>query len=250
MEIKTIRKYSDIQARLAESLQGDVRLGLLGSVEDRSSSHPIQKIVLGRGNGQRVLISAGIHGDEPAGVEAVCSFLERKEYLALSKQWEITLLPCINPFGYERRTRSNHEGVDLNRQFKSPSPPREVALVQSLFDCPFDLTMELHEDEDSSGYYLFHSATSGLKTDLASRVLHAVQKVMPINRDSEIDGYPAQEGIIARVSEPEAMDWWPMALYALSQGAGLCLTLETATRWPLKNRVDAHLQAIGTALER
>jgi len=247
MEINPIHKYSDIQSRLASSLDGG--LVPLGKVETHSSSHPIEKIVLGRGNSKRVLISAGIHGDEPAGVETICSWIEGREYLKFINDWEITLIPCINPFGYESGTRVNHEGVDLNRQFKSLSPPREVALVQSVFLNPFDLTMELHEDEDSSGYYLYHSGASDLNTDLPFSVLNEVQKVMPVNSDSEIDGMPARGGVIERVSNLEKMDWWPMALYALSKGSRTCLTLETAPRFSMENRVDAHLKAIKTALD-
>ncbi|MCH7622916.1 MAG: M14 family metallocarboxypeptidase [Nitrospinae bacterium] len=249
MSIKSIRKYSEILSRLKSSFDGSENCVSLGEISDSSLSHSIERIVLGRGNGKRVLISAGIHGDEPAGVETVCSFIERKEYLRFVQEWEITLVPCINPFGYEANTRSNHEGVDLNRKFKSPSPPREVVLAQKLFDSKFDLTLELHEDVDSSGYYLFHLSADGLRPALVPGILKNVKTVMPINMDSEIDGNPANEGVIERVSIDDKMDWWPMAFYSLSKGTSTCLTLETATRFPMRTRVEAHLQAIETALE-
>jgi len=246
MASQTIRKYSDIRERLISSLDG--KLVPLGKVEARSSSHLIEKVVLGSGNPKRVLISAGIHGDEPAGVETICSLIETRDYLDFMPKWEITLLPCINPFGYERGTRINLEGMDLNRQFKSPAPPKEVALVQSVFDRAFDMTIELHEDEDSSGYYLYQSVASDLMTDLTFHILNEVQKVMPINGDSTIDDMPARDGAIERVSDVETMDWWPMALFALSKGTRLCLTLESTQQFPIKTRVDAHLTAIRTAL--
>lgn len=249
MEIKSIRNYSEILSRLASSLDGVGKIAPLGTVDTRFSSLPVEKIVLGCGNSKKVLISAGIHGDEPAGVETICSLIEGKVYLEFVQNWEITLIPCINPFGYESGMRVNHEGVDLNRQFKSPSPPREVALVQSVLHSPFDLTMELHEDEDSSGYYLYHSSGFELRTDLTLSVLREVQKIMPVNMDCEIDGTTANGGVIERVSDPEKMEWWPMALYALSKGTRTCLTLETASRFPMENRVDAHLRAIRTALD-
>jgi protein MpaA len=249
MKIRSIRNYADIQTRIASALDGVMNAVPLGIVENNTSSYPIDKVVLGSGNPKRVLISAGIHGDEPAGVETICSFIERKEYLSFFKNWEITLVPCINPFGYERGTRNNHEDMDLNRKFKSSSPPREVSLIQSVFERPFDLTMELHEDEDSSGYYLFYSFDSGFKTELAHQILNEVQPIMPVNRDADIDGFPAQAGVIERVSEHETMDWWPMALYSLSKGTRICLTLETAPQFPMENRVNAHLQAIRTALD-
>ncbi|NIQ01678.1 MAG: DUF2817 domain-containing protein, partial [Nitrospinaceae bacterium] len=61
------------------------------------SEYPLCAVSLARGGSHRVLISAGIHGDEPAGVEALCHFLERREYRSFLRHWEIVLIPCINP---------------------------------------------------------------------------------------------------------------------------------------------------------
>ncbi len=250
MSVKPMRKYADILSRLKSSLDGqEGRWVSMGDVANSKSIHRIEKIVLGGGNVKRVLISAGIHGDEPAGVETVCSFIQEKIYQKYLLDWEITLVPCINPFGYENDTRANHEGVDLNRKFKSPAPPQEVVLAQKLFQSVFDLTLELHEDIDSSGYYFFLSRASGIGSDLAHGILNNVKLVMPINMDSKIDGISAKGGVIERVGLDETMDWWPMALYSLSKGSGACLTLETATRFPMQTRVRAHLKAIETALE-
>jgi hypothetical protein len=159
----------------------------------------------------------------------------------------MTVVPCINPFGYEANTRTNHEGVDLNRKFKSSTPPPEVVLAQGLFDSPFELTIELHEDVDSSGYYFFHASPSRLS--LVEGILDKVKTVMPINMDSEIDGIQANGGVIERTGIDKTMDWWPMAYYSLSRGTQTCLTLETATQFPMQTRVQAHLIAIETALE-
>ena len=249
MSVKSIRNYSDILTRLKSSLNGSESFVSLGEIKNSSSSHSIDKIIFGRGNDKRVLISAGIHGDEPAGVETVCSFIERKNYLRFLQEWEITLVPCINPFGYETNTRTNHEGVDLNRKFKSPSPPQEVILAQKLFDTSFDLTLELHEDVDSSGYYFFHTSADGFRPALVPGILKNVKPIMPINMDSEIDGIPATGGIIERLTIDDTMDWWPMAYYSLSKGTRTCLTLETATRFPMRTRIEAHLKAIATVLE-
>lgn len=249
MSIQPIRKYSEILSRLKSSLNGAGRWVTLGEVVNSSLSHTIEKIVLGRRNGKRVLISAGIHGDEPAGVETVCAFIENKEYLKFIQDWEITLVPCINPFGYEADTRTNHEEIDLNRKFKSPFPPQEVVLAKNLFHSPFDLTLELHEDVDSSGYYFFHSSADGSRPALIPGILNHVKTIMPINMDSEIDEIPAKGGVIERTGIDEKMDWWPMAFYSLSKGTRTCLTLETATRFPMQTRVRAHLKAIETALD-
>ena len=84
-----------------------------------------------------VLLGAGIHGDEPGGVETIVKFLQETRYLVYLDEWEITLLPCINPFGYEFGIRENHQGKDLNRLFKEDLPPLEVIFAQSIINKGF-----------------------------------------------------------------------------------------------------------------
>ena len=188
MSRKSIRKYVDVITKIKSSLDGVGRWVRLGEVSDSITSYSVEKIILGEGNPKRVLISAGIHGDEPAGVETICSFIEKKEYSKYLQEWEMILVPCINPFGFEVNIRTNHEGLDLNRKFKSTDPPPEVIFAQNLFDSSFDLAIELHEDVDSSGYYFFHSSSGASPPLLVERILNNVKTVMPINMDSEIEG--------------------------------------------------------------
>jgi hypothetical protein len=94
--------------------------------KNQTSTYPLIKIVLGKRNLRRVLISAGFHGDEPGIVEPLLSFLQNEHYLPYINNWETTLLPCINPHGYEFETCENYQGKDLNRLFKVDEPPIEV----------------------------------------------------------------------------------------------------------------------------
>ena len=212
----------------------------------QTPEHSLVKFVLGKGNRLKAMISAGIHGDEPSGVEAICSFLENNRFDNFSDEWELTFLPCLNPYGYEHGLRENHEGKDLNRLFKHESPPTEVRFAKSIFDSSYDLTIELHEDFMTPGYYLYQKGTHAEDDLLGKKILQAVKNIMPINLNGEIDGCSAQGGIIVQGNEP--MDWWPMALYSLSKGTRRCLTLETATKLSMDARIEAHLVAIDTAL--
>jgi murein peptide amidase A len=215
---------------------------------NQTSAYPLIKIVLGKGNPRRVLISAGIHGDEPGSVESLLTFLENKNYSPYINNWEITLLPCINPHGYELGTRENHQGNDLNRLFKVDDPPTEVSFAQSLFNTPIELTIELHEDNESTGYYLYQKGIDTKDDELGYEILDAVKNIMPINLDDEIDGSSADRGVIGKGIDISTMDWWPMALYGLTKGVERCLTLETASHFDMTTRVNAHLTAIKTAL--
>ena len=212
------------------------------------STYPLVKIVLGKSNPRRVLISAGIHGDEPAGIETILSFLENKHYSSYTNNWEITLLPCINPHGYEYGIRENHDEKDLNRLFKETQSVTEVSFAQSVLSTPFELTIELHEDNESSGYYLYQKGVDVKDDKIGFEIIDAIKNIMPINLNDEIDGTSADHGVIGKAIDMSIMDWWPMALYGLSKGVERCLTLETASQYDMEIRIDAHLTAIKTAL--
>ena len=136
------RNYSEFVNRLRNALNHNSQTSTLGHIKSSTKKYPFKKILLGAHNPKRVLISAGIHGDEPAGVESVCAFLESGRYKAHLDEWEITILPCINPYGFENDTRENHDNQDLNRLFKDQLPPLEVQLAKSTFKPSyFDITI-------------------------------------------------------------------------------------------------------------
>jgi len=63
-----------------------------------------------------VLVTGGVHGYETSGVEGALLFLESRaeDY---SKHFNILVIPCVSPWGYERIQRWNAYAVDPNRSF-------------------------------------------------------------------------------------------------------------------------------------
>lgn len=246
-----LRDYQTILTRLNLSTEkAGIGVRPLLNISANGLAYPIQKIVLGKGNPRKALISAGIHGDEPAGLETLCAFLEQNHYTPHLAVWEITLLPCLNPFGYEYGTRNNHEDMDLNRLFKSKDPPLELNAIKRVLQNSFDLSLELHEDSDSPGFYLYQKERTRPDSPLGRLVLEEVKNIMPLNTANEIESQPAFDGLIHRLPHPEEMDWWPMSLYSIVRGVRCCLTLETSSRFPIETRIKTHLIAIRTALDR
>jgi murein peptide amidase A len=243
------RHFDTIVARLKASLNPEGELTAVDTLSRENRDYPLIRIIVGKGNPRRVLISGGIHGDEPAGVEAICVFLEKKLYRNFLETWEFTLLPCINPSGFEAGTRHNQDDIDLNRKFKEDQVPREVAFVKSILDQPYDLDLELHEDVDSPGYYLYQKDQTTELSSLGRVILDRVEPIHPLNLAEEIEEIPADRGLLSRLCGPEDMEWWPMALYAYTRGCGHVITLETSLALPLDVRIKAHLRAIQTALE-
>jgi len=63
------------------------------------------------GNSGKVLIIGVFHGDEPQGKFLI------EEYLKTKGPNGLLFIPCINPDGMQLKTRTNANGVDLNRNF-------------------------------------------------------------------------------------------------------------------------------------
>jgi len=192
----------------------------------------------------RFYISAGIHGDEPA------TLLAARKLLA-GNRWpagvEICLLPCLNPIGFTLNKRENADGIDLNRDYRHPKSAETCAHIGWLERQPkFDLYLCLHEDWEAHGFYLYEQNPDN-KVSLAGKIIEAVQKVCPIDLSENIEGRPAQGGVIHPKIIPAKRPDWPEALYLLSRKSRQGYTLEAPSDFPLATRVNALVAAVNAA---
>ena len=69
-----------------------------------------------------VLVTGGVHGYETSGVQGAILFLQSvaQKY---SANFNILVIPCVSPWGYETIQRWNAAAVDPNRSF---NPDGEV----------------------------------------------------------------------------------------------------------------------------
>jgi murein peptide amidase A len=187
----------------------------------------------------RLYVSAGIHGDEPAGVLAAAELLRQPEVFA---GLEVVVFPILNPTGLAAGTRTNAEGIDLNRDYREPRAEESAAhrsVLESLR--PFDAYVLLHEDWEATGAYLYELTLTGASQ--APALLECLARHVPIELATEIDGFPAHRGIIRRESLPDRPDW-PEALYLAHHLCRHGYTLETPSAAPLAHRVCAHVDAV------
>src|SRR5258707_10338105 len=169
----------------------------------------------------RVYISAGIHGDEPAGPLAVRTLLQENTWPNHCALW---LCPCLNPSGFARNLRENARGTDLNRQSLHPQAEEIVAHIDWLKRQPnFDLCLCLHEDWESHGFYIYELNPDN-RPSLAEAITSRVSAVFPIDPSELIEGRPAQNGIIRPVPDPITPLLWPEAFYLLKHQTRLSYT--------------------------
>lgn len=196
----------------------------------------------------RLYLSAGIHGDEPAGPLTVENLIAHD---SLPYDIEIVICPLINPSGIAAGTRENSLGYDLNRDFRHPLSPESRAIKNFLSDqSPFDLSICLHEDWESSGFYLYAISPDD-DQKIPRAILDAVQSVGPLDLSSEIDGNPSHEGLIQRIEEfdPDSREDWPEAFYLYSRFQHTHFTTESPSSAPIELRVEMQKTAILTAIK-
>merc|ERR1712176_44014 len=111
-----------------------------------------------------VLITGGVHGYETSGVQGAILFLETAAE-SLSKTFNILVVPCVSPWGYETIQRWTEKAVDPNRSFNpkgevvpgrsfNPEGATEqssalIALLESLGVEKWMSHIDLHETTDT-----------------------------------------------------------------------------------------------------
>lgn len=194
---------------------------------------------------RRIYISAGIHGDEPAGPLTALKLLRGNNW---PENAEIFLLPCLNPVGFTLNSRTNLKGIDLNRDYRNPKSAEARAHIVWLERQPqFDLYLCLHEDWESHGFYLYEQNPDS-KASLAEKMIEAIQKVCPIDLSENIEGRAAKGGIVRPNISPQERPDWPEALYLISHKARQGYTLEAPSDFPLATRVNTLVAGVNTAL--
>lgn len=194
----------------------------------------------------RVYVSAGIHGDEPAGPLAAVELLAADRWPTAS----LWLVPCLNPAGFIANTRENPEGADLNRDYRRPRTAEVGAHVVWLDGLPrFDVALCLHEDWEAHGFYVYEVNPDGLPSRAAG-ILAAAAEFCPVDHSELIEGWPARAGVIQPKVLPAERPDWPEALYLITHKTRLSYTLEAPSDFPLTARVRALVAATRAALAR
>jgi murein peptide amidase A len=193
----------------------------------------------------RIYISAGIHGDEPAGPLAALKLIQENNWPPDAEIW---LLPCLNPDGFVFNTRGNADGIDLNRDYRHLESGEVTAHVRWLERQPkFDLTLCLHEDWESHGFYVYE-LNPDHHVPLGEKIVEEVTRVCPIDLSPVIEGREAKAGIIRPSLDPAGRPQWPEAFWLIQNKTRRSCTLEAPSDFSLATRVNALVAGVRAAL--
>lgn len=185
---------------------------------------------------RRVYLSAGIHGDEPGGVLTLRRLIRADDWPDDFGFW---VCPCLNRSGFQCNRRENHQGIDLNRQYRHPQA-EEVVRHRDWLDCQprFDLAICLHEDWEVNGFYLYELVRDCAPFGMEG-VLEAVKSVCPVETSERIEGRPASGGVVHAQYDPEMLPGWPEAFYLVDRKTDWSYTLEAPSDYPMEVRLAA-----------
>jgi murein peptide amidase A len=223
--------------------------------------------------GRAVWILAGIHGEEPAGPNAIARVID--DIAALGERRPVVLLPLLNPQGYARNWRylnvpvysetvdgqsvgdSSHllpsaEDPARGRAAAASSP--EAAAITAFVlrrqaDYPVEVSIDLHEDNLIDQGYVYSQGVEGAQDPLAAAavaVLAANGVPLKLDGTTRFDE-PVSKGIVGPVTD-SSIDELLSAKQVVVDGAPkpgpaahTVLVFETpAAALPLERRVAAH----------
>ncbi len=207
-----------------------------------------------------VAISAGVHGDEPAGPWALLSIVRDG---LLDRAFNYRIWCCTNPSGYEKFTRENAEGKDINRSFNSGgTTPESRAIVTANRDRTFAMALDLHEDFEADGFYCYEPIVDG-EAPIGAAIVQAMDDdglaVQDLEESFEL-GYPSEAAYLRKlergrvlpdpVAERAFFPGTPYSLHMLRRSARRALTFESPRTLDWDTRIAMHRLAVVVALER
>ncbi len=234
------RDYTCFTERLESLNSSHTRIETVGVVDD----YPIHQVLLAVGQGvhKNVLITGGIHGDEPAGPASVLRFLER-DNTHLLQHFKFLILPCINPYGYVHDTRENKRGVDLNRSFEDTGIAEVDIVKETIAGQRFDFCLDFHEDWEATGVYLYEGQR--YEQWIGPEITRQIEQVGPIDGEVGESDLPLADGVF---QVDPAWGAAGLAPYLFHSSADHVMICETPTSWHLDQRTAAHLMALDAAL--
>lgn len=199
------------------------------------------------GSGRRVYVSAGIHGDEPAGPLALLKLM-RAGVFAGDADW--TICPALNPTGLRSGSRDNAAGRDLNRDYLKRRSSEVAAHAGWLEGRPApELFLSLHEDWETGGFYFYEINLGEDRPERARAILAAVAEHLPIEQGRMLDDHEVREpGWIHHSAEADLPHHWPEAIFVAKMGCPLSFTFESPSSLELETRVAAQVAAVRTVL--
>jgi len=169
LDVDIKKYYSDIGAYASPLIKIDT----LDYISYKGAQYPILEVNIGSQSAQkRLLILAGVHGNESGGTLAIIKFLE--DILAdpsKYEEWDVKIITPLNPAGTITMSRYNEHGCDLNRKVESSTQKGIVVQRDIIASFEPEIVVTLHEAPCEG--FLIHPGKH-LSSELVEKLLNDV----------------------------------------------------------------------------
>lgn len=256
-DIVPVRDFSALEKRIQTSVSFSPQLSIkqIGLVDYADFQAPIWCVSFQPQQpiSFKILINAGIHGNEPAGVYYAMELMEKlAKNPGHHRNIAIDIIPMVNPWGVTHNIRFNQAGIDVNRDFATLRSQEAQIIHTFVGKRQWDLMLDLHEDPSASGFYIYQYGQSDKIT--CEKIVAAVKKL----------GYPIEENVSMVILKTEhgvidAPMWglWYMRLtgqlsvanYYRLYNSPHVFTVETPAALPVEDRVNIQRTAVQMLIE-
>ncbi|WP_254633641.1 M14 family metallocarboxypeptidase [Pantoea sp. GbtcB22] len=192
-----------------------------------------------------ILITAGFHGEEPAGSWGILEFLEQGSPDLFDKV-SISLIPWVNLAGLSKGHRFNFAGENPNRGYfweADTAPSKEGAVLlhhsERLKDAAKDGVLCCHEDSFSNSAYAYTFEEGNEPGTFSKSLRDELGRFFNISTASSIDNCSCTEGIIYNHFDTSFESWM------VSSGSRVGACTETPALAPFHVRVNANHYVMG-----
>ncbi len=230
------------------------RSGVVLKVLDKAGELPVLVIeneAAAAGEPGGIYLSAGVHGDECAPVWALLQWFESDPEVL--RRLPVVIFPCLNPHGFVENTRRDQAGVDMNRSFENTDHPVIGSWQAFMQGRRFDLAVNLHEDYDAGGIYLYELVRGD---SMGHELLSACEAIIPRELAGTVDGSDFHDGLLTRsgdlekVVEEDLGGGYPEAILLFLRYSRHSYTFETPSEFDLIRRIKAHQAFLEAAVTR
>ncbi len=200
---------------------------------------------------KRVLISAGVHGDEALGSVVALDLAKQilRETSRAYNSIEFIFIPLVNKEALRLGYRYLREEGDYNRAFHrdGPAPPRVKSIVKELEDIKIDLHLDLHQSMSSSHFFVIRMDRddSGLSEFGVRSMEESDRMVLSDYKPFRIKPTPYKEiepGVMSS-SNPGTFK-----SFTSNRGA-ISITVEAPGLFPVKQAREIYLQLVQTLVD-
>lgn len=157
--------------KLTHIISDGFRLQQYGALPYDEERYPLYAVVPNSFDESKpsALVTGGVHGYETSGVQGALKFIQT-QLAAYAVDFNIVVVPCVSPWGYETINRWNPLAIDPNRSFHADSPaPESQQLMHFIESLGMELSLhiDLHEttDTDNSEFRPALAARDGTTHD-------------------------------------------------------------------------------------